>query len=291
MKLFVRYVGGQRSARHAYLELLITCFIFFVLYEVTLNFHRIFLQPSASRVIRRTLYESSGKLIPRQNFTPHRNRDDKREHLSQSESFIFVPEANSTVMRALLLFYPNDQESDFQVELRWFFLSWVQMMESEFLHWRTDLIIYSDIYSPLLQELGCLNDKIRVDHQESAKCRFFPYVRVKSRNSNHQASSQHQNIDVKRSQALFTHLQQYGYIDSINTVSEYMNTYAMYDYVLRTDMDCFLTKNFARYVPFPQSLLVGRGGYSNEFNSRRLRRIARDMGWQYGNRTSLGSTW
>ncbi|CAF5086420.1 unnamed protein product, partial [Rotaria sp. Silwood1] len=35
----------------------------------------------------------------------------------------------------------------------------------------------------------------------------------------------------------------------------------------------------------------GRGGYSTEFNTRRLGRIARDMGWKYQNLTNIGSTW
>ena len=65
----------------------------------------------------------------------------------------------------------------------------------------------------------------------------------------------------------------------------------MYDYILRTDMDCFLTYNFALYVPYNNSLLVGRGGYSTTFNSKRLKRIANDMNWKYADKTSLGSTW
>ena len=65
----------------------------------------------------------------------------------------------------------------------------------------------------------------------------------------------------------------------------------MYDYILRTDMDCFLTSNFALYVPYNNSLIVGHGGYSTTFNTNRLRRIAADMHWQYAERRSLGSTW
>jgi hypothetical protein len=65
----------------------------------------------------------------------------------------------------------------------------------------------------------------------------------------------------------------------------------MYDFLLRTDMDCFITQNFALYVPYNNSVLVGHGGYSTEFNNKRLKRIAHDMNWQYADKNSLGSTW
>jgi hypothetical protein len=66
----------------------------------------------------------------------------------------------------------------------------------------------------------------------------------------------------------------------------------MYDYILRTDMDVFLTKYFGRFVPYNNTLLVGGGGgYSTAFNTASLRRVAKDMNWLYANLTNLGSTW
>lgn len=65
----------------------------------------------------------------------------------------------------------------------------------------------------------------------------------------------------------------------------------MYDFILRTDLDCFLTHNFALYVPYADTLLVGRGGYSTAFNNKRLKRVAHDMNWEYADKNGLGSTW
>ncbi|CAF5199461.1 unnamed protein product, partial [Rotaria sp. Silwood1] len=40
-----------------------------------------------------------------------------------------------------------------------------------------------------------------------------------------------------------------------------------YDFILKTDVDVFITTQFAKYVPLTNiTLLVGRGGYSTKFS-------------------------
>lgn len=243
-------------------------------------------------------HPSSNQISHSKNFTQHKNTpphqlqsvSEKRTRNSV-ESLIYRPANDSTILRALLLFYPNDQDLEFQSELRWFYRSWVEMMTVESPLWRTDLIIYTFEYAPLFKQLGCIFNEKRQNPSEPPKCRVFPYMRVKDRYAQHQLSSIHQTIDKTRSIQIHHYLKSYGYIDSINTVFEYRSSYDIYDFVLRTDMDCFLTKNFAHYVPFNHSLIVGYGGYSTTFTNRRLKRIAHDMNWKYANRNSLGSTW
>ena len=201
------------------------------------------------------------------------------------------PDKNSTILRALLTFYPSDQKQTFQSEFRWFFLSWIEMMKNESLLWRTDLIVYTTDYESIFKDLNCLINQIRTNADEPPRCRVFSYIRIKDRKSTHEPTNVHQNTDRTRSQILHRHLSNYGYIDSINTVFEYYSSYSMYDFILRTDLDCFLTENFAHYVPYDQTVIVGHGGYSTSFNSKRLGRIAHDMNWMYANKSGLGSTW
>ena len=238
---------------------------------------------------------TQNKTVPRALTSPEAAKVLPRKRVKTSEtqavSFLRQPSANTVVLRGLLLFFPEDQANEFSLELRWFYRSWIEMMRFESSWWRTDLIIFSKEHSTLFKELGCVFDQIRENFTEPTKCRVFPYVRVKDRSTKHEPSSRYQVIDRKRSESLFQHLKGYGYIDSINTVLEYNNSYSMYNYVLRTDMDCFLTTNFARYIPMKKSLIVGRGGYSTEFNQKRLQRIAHDMGWDYADDRGLGSTW
>ena len=210
---------------------------------------------------------------------------------NQQLPLIHRPSTQSSITRALLIFYPNDQKNLFEPEFRWLYLSWTEMMKNESSLWRTDLMVYASEFASLFKDLDCIYNEIRIHSEEKPRCRVFPYIRVKDRVSQHEDSSKYQLIDKKRSKLLYDNLRNYGYIDSINTVFEYYKSYSMYDYILRTDMDCFLTYNFAIYVPYNNSLLVGRGGYSTGFNSNRLKRIAHDMNWKYADKNSLGSTW
>ncbi len=78
----------------------------------------------------------------------------------------------------------------------------------------------------------------------------------------------------------------------MNIIAEGYPTFEYYHSILKTDIDVFVTKQFAKYVPITdRTLLVGLGGYSTVFNTRRLGRIARDLNWYYANLTNIGSTW
>ncbi|CAF3369093.1 unnamed protein product [Rotaria socialis] len=240
-----------------------------------------FRQSSTVFDLRTLQYNGSNRMI--------NNRPDQFN--KQNLPFIYQPPSGSIVIRGLLVFYPTDQEKTFEPELRWFYRSWIEMMTSESPLWRTDLIVFANDYAPMFKELGCLHDEIRTNIEEKPKCRIFSYRRIKDREKNHSPSSKYQIIDSNNSKLLYEQLRNYGYIDSINTVSEYYLSFSMYDFILRTDLDCFLTANFALYIPYNNTLLVGHGGYSTDFNNKRLKRIAHDMNWKYADKNGLGSTW
>jgi len=175
-------------------------------------------------------------------------------------------------------------------------------MKYESKDWRTDFIIYTGNYSSSLQELGCILNRKRLDNIEQPQCRVFLYLRLTYRHKN--STTQQQTIlvddnvkdlfqiDTQRSLLLYEQLKTYGYIDSVNIIAEAYPTFQYYDFILKTDIDVFITKQFAKYVPTTNvTLLVGLGGYTTEFNTRRLGRIARDMNWNYQNLTNIGSTW
>ncbi len=176
------------------------------------------------------------------------------------------------------------------------------MMKYESKYWRTDLIIYTGQYSLAFQQLGCVINQIRINNTEQPQCRIFLYLRILDRHINSITRQQTIfidtnkkqlfQIDIQRSILLYQKLKTYGYIDSVNIIAEAYPTFEYYDFILKTDIDVFITKQFAKYVPARNiSLLVGRGGYSTQFNIRRLGRIARDMNWEYKKISNIGSTW
>ncbi|CAF0823464.1 unnamed protein product [Adineta ricciae] len=202
---------------------------------------------------------------------------------------------SSTITRGVLIFYPHNNEIIFRPELLWLYHSWVEMMNYEPTPWRTDLIIYTEVYTVTLKELGCVLNRVRTDKNETPQCRVFLYQRISSRRVQDLYkkvnSPPYQQINVRRSILLSHNLATYWYIDSINSIDECYPTYSMYDYILRTDSDTFLTKNFGNFTPYNDTMLIGQGGYSTTFTENRLRRIAQNMNWLYANVSNLGSTW
>jgi hypothetical protein len=198
---------------------------------------------------------------------------------------------NDQIQRAILIFYPNDQEKKYLPEIRWLYRSWIEMMnKGEPKTWRTDLIIFTGNFTSSFQNLKCIYNQIRISKDELPQCRIFPYIRISSRHESTNTSSDLMN--TARSKLLYEDLRTYEYIDSINIIAEGYQVFHMYDYILRTDIDVFLTEYFGFYVPISDmTLLTGRGGYSAIFNINRLRRIANDIGWQYANMSNIGSTW
>ena len=215
-------------------------------------------------------------------------------------SAIEIP--NERIQRAILIFYPDNQEKKIFPEIRWLYRSWIEMMKYESKNWRTDLIIYTGQYTSALKQLNCILNQIRTTNIEQPQCRIFPYLRLSKRDINsltkrqilltNESKNNLFQIDIQRSKLLYEQIKSYEYIDSVNVIAEAYPTYEYYDFILKTDIDVFITKEFAKYVPITNiTLLVGRGGYSTVFNTRRLGRIARDIGWKYQNMTNIGSTW
>lgn len=83
----------------------------------------------------------------------------------------------------------------------------------------------------------------------------------------------------------------YRYVNSIACLNgagaEWLDRYT---HILRTDVDCFITPAWNQFSP--ETFVYGRGGYSNDDDTRqRLRSIAAQYGLAHRGSTSIGSTW
>lgn len=83
----------------------------------------------------------------------------------------------------------------------------------------------------------------------------------------------------------------YGYVNSVACLNGAgADLLDRYTHILRTDVDCFITPAWNRF--YPQTFVHGRGGYSNDDDTRqRLRAIAAQYGLVHRGRTNIGSTW
>ncbi len=100
--------------------------------------------------------------------------------------------------------------------------------------------------------------------------------------------------NLKPFYTLLGKISKYDYLDSILMVFDGYHYFkeAGYNFLIRSDMDVFLTPLFGSWLPrHCNDFYVGRGGFSTPFNEKRLRRIAENIGFQFASVSNLGSTW
>ncbi|CAF0986309.1 unnamed protein product [Didymodactylos carnosus] len=236
----------------------------------------------------------------------------KKSYKTDESSSILIKPYNRAdyILRAIIIYYPQENEQTFLPELRWLYRSWCEMMKLEPKNWRTDLIIFTNEYSESLKKLKCINKIRKIDFDQPPQCRVIRYISLNKRDENilvrftNMLSGEIQQVisipnknntstfkNDKRSEMLFKNLKTYVYIDGINCLFEGYSTFKMYDYVLRTDIDVFLTKEFANYIPIKSSMIVGEGMYGTTYNRLKLYRIARSIDLMSTNISDMSSTW
>ncbi|RHY31727.1 hypothetical protein DYB25_013774 [Aphanomyces astaci] len=170
-------------------------------------------------------------------------------------------------VRAAVLYLPSHQPN-FEHEFRWFRRSWLEMQKTEPSTWRTDIVVYSDGNLPALEALNCSVTVRRTSRDDANMCIIHPtYTSV------------------------YSDAFPYRYADSVNVVGLNGTDLDMYDWVLRTDIDTFLTPAFSTWKP--PIMVVGQGAYSfpGYTTGDRLASIISSLNMTTMTLDNVGSTW
>jgi hypothetical protein len=224
------------------------------------------------------------------------------------------------ILRAVLVYFPVNGVDHFQFEFRWLYRSWIYMQGYEPSRWRTDLIVFYDVNASteitkadfFLNKLNCTVKNLRTSPSQPPMCTIIPYKAVKNRNESNINTQNSRIQDKKIYEHLFndvnifnmsapdtslflsllkSNLATYEYLDSILIAFEEYKYFksAGYDFLIRSDMDVFLTPKLGTWLPrYCNDFVVGGGAYSNKFNRKRLHRIATGMGLKHGQWSNLG---
>ena len=257
------------------------------------------------------------------------NRTLKGSIKETSGKFLNKPAPKHTheqrISRAVLVYFPIEQTHGFEYEFKWLFKSWIHMQKHEPKKWRTDIVVFIENDKRLLSsnakfltDMGCSFSNKRKSKRDRPMCTLLQYVPIKKRKlkvlKNDLFKSDYRDFKAKYNYLLdnvdiFNNdemnllpfytmvkdsLQHYGYVDSILMAFdgyEYLNS-AGYDFLIRSDIDVFLTPLFSVWLPkHCNDFYVDHFKYSDAFNSRRLENVASYLKLNYSNITDFGTTW
>jgi hypothetical protein len=224
------------------------------------------------------------------------------------------------ITRAVLVYYPFEQTDNFKPEFLWFYRSWIEMQKTEPTTWRTDIIIFIEDKKNFFEEKGfffsklnCTFNNKRQSNVDKPMCILRKYIPIAQRKNVYKKISfktpEDRNEYLLREINIFNttsndlsmfydllkdKLSSYGYSDSILMAFDGYEFFrnSGYNFVIRSDMDVFLTPLFSKWLPhYCNDFYAGRGGYSTDFNVNRLARIAHGLKLKSAKEWNLGSTW
>lgn len=193
---------------------------------------------------------------------------------------------DSRIVRAVIFFFPIEKHEYFEYEFRWVYRSWIEMQNYEPAKWRTDLILFvqndeknfkylrNELF--FLNKLKCSFNNTRTSKFDKPMCTLIHYVPIKDRNLAKIRNPIFRDETEKNKLLKYEHLltkvnifsddkenllpfydmlklklSKYGYLDSILMAFDgfrYFKT-AKYDFLIRSDMDIFLTPFFGTWLP------------------------------------------
>jgi hypothetical protein len=192
-------------------------------------------------------------------------------HLQAAVAAYKSPPDGATITRAVTGFLPGGNQKYFR-EFRLLLLSVGVMRQFQRPSVRTDVVVFTDASSiGSLAAIGCTTNLRRAKSDEE-RCIVVVHESLKSR-------------------ARDDPLDDYPNADSVEFIVRLPNP-EMYDFILRGDLDTFLTPGFANWIPERSAVLyVGHGGYGSREAVARLRWIAQELNLPYNKMHNVGSTW
>jgi hypothetical protein len=166
-----------------------------------------------------------------------------------------------TIVRGIIVRFPSLKSDYYFVQFRWFYRSWIESETFTLDRWRTDIIVLIDDQFPnatrkLLEHLDCHVENQRKSHRQISRCILVQHKLFKERSESERQSYIDKypildrviagNDNVDRLFAI------YDYISQFNN-----NQSSIYDFLMITTMNTFLTTQFGKYIPMKCSFLIG----------------------------------
>ncbi|CAF2320426.1 unnamed protein product [Rotaria sp. Silwood2] len=201
------------------------------------------------------------------------NRQLTEPSIKCRENLVTIEQYRSrTIIRGVIVRFPSINSDYYFVQFRWFYRSWIESEMFTLDRWRTDIIILIDDKFPntirkLLEHLDCHIENRRVSRRQISRC-----ILVNHKLLSQQSKSQHQFYIDKY--PIFNRVNELNdNIDRLFAIYDYTSLLnktqtAMYDFLMITTMNTFLTTQFGKYIPIKCSFLIGTSPDYSTFYSK-----------------------
>ena len=178
------------------------------------------------------------------------------------------------ISRGIAVYFPAS-EVQHEKELKGFLLSIAFMRTSQPPSMKTDVVVFAPPRGyEFAKSIGCTEAK-RTSFRDPERCIIVEHVPLFER-----SGVSDPLLSYKR------------YLDSVLMMAEYKD-YSSYDYLMKSDMDTFVTPAFADWrIPKGKIIATGKGGYSHPNADRRLSFVMKKtFGMRDEGHTNIGTTW
>ena len=166
-----------------------------------------------------------------------------------------------SAIRGIIVRFPSERSEYFFVQFRWFYRSWIESEMFTLERWRTDIIIivddqFSKELRQSLTQLNCTEYNRRTTRRQISRCIVI----------NHQTFSQRSESDrqfILRQYPIFSRLNEINdQIDRLFSIAEFIKQLnqsrtSLYDFLMITTMNTFITTQFGKYIPLKCAFLIG----------------------------------
>ena len=178
------------------------------------------------------------------------------------EALVTIEQYRSrSITRAIIVRFPSEKSEYFFVQFRWFYRSWIESEMFTLERWRTDIIVIIDEQFPdqtrdSLTKLNCTTNNRRTKRREISRCILIEHQTLAHRSDNERQI-------ISGNYPIFSQLKTFNdQLDRLLSIDEFLQQFnqtqtILYNYVMITTMNSFITTQFGRYLPLKCAFLVG----------------------------------
>ncbi|CAF1031098.1 unnamed protein product [Adineta steineri] len=166
-----------------------------------------------------------------------------------------------SLVRGVIIRFPSFRSSYYFVQFRWFYRSWIEAEMFTLDRWRTDIIVIIDDHfssetRKSLEHLNCHVDNKRTARRQTSRCIIVIHKSFVERSEIERQKYGVTYQQLNRTSKLQDNVDRiFAIHDCVSQLNN--NNQTMYDFIMVTTMNTFLTTQFGKYVPVKCAFLLG----------------------------------